>query len=83
MKKAQSLFEPDLLLAASREAWLRLAPRYQLKNPVMFVVWVGSVLTTGLFVQALVGEGEAPPASSSPSLSGCGSPCCSPTSPRP
>ncbi len=26
----------------------------------MFVVYVGSILTTGLFVQALVGKGEAP-----------------------
>ena len=30
------------------------------RNPVMFVVEVGSVLTTGLFIQALVGRGEAP-----------------------
>jgi potassium-transporting ATPase ATP-binding subunit len=30
------------------------------RNPVMFVVEVGSVLTTGLYVQALVGTGEAP-----------------------
>ena len=26
----------------------------------MFVVYVGSILTTGLFLQALLGEGEAP-----------------------
>jgi K+-transporting ATPase ATPase B chain len=31
-----------------------------MKNPVMFVVWVGSVLTTALFFQALAGHGEAP-----------------------
>ena len=30
------------------------------RNPVMFVVEVGSVLTTVLWVQALVGHGEAP-----------------------
>ena len=30
------------------------------RNPVMFVVEVGSVLTTLLFVQALFGQGEAP-----------------------
>ena len=31
-----------------------------MRNPVMFVVEVGSVLTTGLWIQALVGHGEAP-----------------------
>src|SRR5262249_46772580 len=28
--------------------------------PVMFTVFVGSILTTGLFIQALTGSGEAP-----------------------
>ncbi len=30
------------------------------RNPVMFVVEVGSVLTTALWIQALFGKGEAP-----------------------
>ena len=30
------------------------------RNPVMFVVEVGSVLTTALWIQALFGHGEAP-----------------------
>jgi len=38
----------------------KLDPRHQIKNPVMFVVLVGSVLTTGLYFQALFGKGEAP-----------------------
>jgi K+-transporting ATPase ATPase B chain len=38
----------------------KLHPRQQLRNPVMFVVEVGSVLTTVLWVQALLGRGEAP-----------------------
>jgi K+-transporting ATPase ATPase B chain len=42
------------------DALLKLDPRHQVKNPVMFVVEVGSVLTTILFLQALVGQGEAP-----------------------
>jgi K+-transporting ATPase ATPase B chain len=42
------------------DAFLKLDPRHQVKNPVMFVVEVGSVLTTLLFFQALVGQGEAP-----------------------
>jgi potassium-transporting ATPase ATP-binding subunit len=32
----------------------------QVRNPVMFVVEVGSLLTTGLWIQALAGKGEAP-----------------------
>ncbi|HMK37857.1 MAG TPA: potassium-transporting ATPase subunit B, partial [Bacteroidota bacterium] len=39
---------------------LKLNPRSMMRNPVMFVVEVGSVLTTALWVQALSGQGEAP-----------------------
>jgi K+-transporting ATPase ATPase B chain len=42
------------------EAIRKLDPRVQARNPVMFVVEVGSVLTTALWVQALLGRGEAP-----------------------
>ena len=45
---------------ALRDSFRKLSPRAQVRNPVMFVVWVGAILTTLLFVQALVGEGEAP-----------------------
>jgi K+-transporting ATPase ATPase B chain len=41
------------------DAFIKLNPRWMLRNPVMFVTEVGSVLTTGLFVQALAGHGEA------------------------
>ena len=39
---------------------MKLDPRVQVRNPVMFVVEVGSLLTTGLWIQALLGQGEAP-----------------------
>jgi potassium-transporting ATPase ATP-binding subunit len=45
---------------AIRDSFLRLDPRQQVRNPVMFVVEVTSILTTILFFQALVGRGEAP-----------------------
>ncbi len=54
-----SLFEPTILGPAIIDSFKKLDPRHQIKNPVMFVVWVGSVLTTGLYVQALGGRGEA------------------------
>ncbi|MTJ80872.1 MAG: potassium-transporting ATPase subunit KdpB [Telmatospirillum sp.] len=42
------------------EAFRKLSPRVQWKNPVMFVVYLGSIVTSLLWVQALTGEGEAP-----------------------
>jgi K+-transporting ATPase ATPase B chain len=38
----------------------KLNPRWMARNPVMFVVEVGSILTTALWIQALAGAGEAP-----------------------
>jgi K+-transporting ATPase ATPase B chain len=59
-EKTRSLFEPTILRQALLASFRKLNPRHQMKNPVMFVVWVGSIITTLLFLQALVGSGEAP-----------------------
>ncbi|HEX7664957.1 MAG TPA: potassium-transporting ATPase subunit B, partial [Polyangiaceae bacterium] len=59
--KARPLFEPSIVKAAIFSALRKLDPRHQIRNPVMFVVEVGSVFTTALFVQAALGHGEAPP----------------------
>jgi potassium-transporting ATPase ATP-binding subunit len=58
--EARPLFEGAIVRRAVVDALVKLDPRHQIRNPVMFVVEVGSVLTTGLFVQALLGKGEAP-----------------------
>jgi K+-transporting ATPase ATPase B chain len=58
--KSQSLFDSTVIRHAWRDAIFKLDPRHQVKNPVMFIVWVGSVLTTLLLAQALAGTGEAP-----------------------
>ena len=55
-----SLFDPELVTAAIFDAFRKLAPRTQLRNPVMFVVYAGSLFTTVLWAQALAGQGEAP-----------------------
>jgi K+-transporting ATPase ATPase B chain len=55
-----SLFDVSLLRPALMDALRKLAPREQMRNPVMLVVYVGSILTTLLWIQALRGEGEAP-----------------------
>ena len=59
-KKTFTLFDPALAVPAMREAVRKLSPAVQWRNPVMFVVYVGSILTTLLAIQALGGEGEAP-----------------------
>ncbi len=52
--------EPAALRAALLDSVRRLTPRYQWRNPVLFVVYVGAILTTLLWLQALAGQGEAP-----------------------
>lgn len=59
-KKTFTLYDPALLLPAMGEALRKLHPAVQWRNPVMFVVYVGSLFTTLLWLQALTGEGEAP-----------------------
>jgi K+-transporting ATPase ATPase B chain len=54
------LFDAPIVRQAVIDSFRKLHPRLQVKNPVMFVVLVGSVLTTGLWIQALLGHGEAP-----------------------
>jgi len=44
------------------DAFLKLDPRLMAKNVVMFVVEIGSIITTLLWLQALAGHGEAPAA---------------------
>src|SRR2546429_6573179 len=58
--KARSLFDGAIVRQAIVDCFRKLTPRRQVRNPVMFVVYVGSILTTLLWVQALVGKGEAP-----------------------
>jgi K+-transporting ATPase ATPase B chain len=60
VRTSLSLFDSKLVGPAITDAFRKLAPQTQLRNPVMFVVYVGSILTTILFFQALRGQGEAP-----------------------
>jgi K+-transporting ATPase ATPase B chain len=57
----------------------KLNPRHVVRNPVMFVVEVGSLLTSILAVLAFSGRLRRTHGSFSGSRSGCGSPCSSPT----
>jgi potassium-transporting ATPase ATP-binding subunit len=53
--RARPLFDPPLVNAAIRDSFAKLAPWVQWRNPVMFVVLVGSVLITGLWLVQLGG----------------------------
>src|SRR6059036_147548 len=58
--KARSLFDATIVRQAIVDSFRKLTPRRQVRNPVMFVVYVGSILTTLLWIQAWLGKGEAP-----------------------
>src|SRR5215471_11550002 len=60
--KARPLFDPPIVRRAIVDAFKKLDPRRQVRNPVMFTVLVGSVLTTILWIQAFAGGGEESPA---------------------
>ena len=49
-----SIWDPDIIRRAVIDSFWKLDPRIQFKNPVMFIVEVGSLLTTIVFVQELV-----------------------------
>jgi len=59
--KSNSLFNGAIARRAVLESFKKLDPRIQVRNPVMFVVYIGSMLTSVLFIQALFGHGEASP----------------------
>lgn len=58
--RSRSMWDPRITGMAMRDAVLKLSPMHQRHNPVMFTVYMGAILTTILFIQALVGQGEAP-----------------------
>jgi potassium-transporting ATPase ATP-binding subunit len=60
-RKPLALFDRKLLGPALLETFKKLDPRTQVRNPVMFVVYVGTIATALLLAQSLAGHGEAPP----------------------
>src|SRR5579862_5224374 len=53
-RRSESMFSRDLVIAAIRDSFPKLDPRLQLRNPVMFIVELGSVITTVIFAKDLV-----------------------------
>jgi potassium-transporting ATPase ATP-binding subunit len=60
--RPRSLFDLPILKQAIVDSFRKLTVTRQVRNPVMFVVYVGAILTSLLFIQALSGKGEAPAA---------------------
>ncbi len=58
--KARSLFDSEIIRRALGDAFKKLDPRREIRNPVMFTVYVGSILTTGLWIASLRSTGEEP-----------------------
>ncbi len=59
--KARPLFDPPIVKQAIVDSLTKLDPRVQVRNPVMFVVELGSVFTGVLFLLSLTGRSDAPP----------------------
>jgi K+-transporting ATPase ATPase B chain len=60
--KERSLFDPEIIRPATGESFRKLAPQHVIKNPVMFVVEIGALLTTLIWLRDLF----APTAGSQP-----------------
>jgi K+-transporting ATPase ATPase B chain len=52
--KERSLFDPEIVRPAVWESFRKLVPQHVIKNPVMFVVEIGSVLTTLILIRDLI-----------------------------
>jgi potassium-transporting ATPase ATP-binding subunit len=64
----RSLMDTALLAPALRGAFVKLNPAAQWRNPVMFVVYVGSIMTTLLWAQALAAPAAAQASGLSPNF---------------
>ena len=58
--KKTSLADGKMIKRAIKDSFIKLSPMTEAKNPVMFLVYVSAILTTGLFVLSLVGIQDAP-----------------------
>ena len=58
--KKQSEMRRALYQRAVWDSFIKLNPSRMVRNPVMFVVEIGSVAATILWIQAVLGQGEAP-----------------------
>jgi potassium-transporting ATPase ATP-binding subunit len=60
-RTSRAIFTREIVLAAIKDSFLKLDPRTLFRNPVMFIVEVGSVITTVIFSRDLISSGESEP----------------------
>ena len=60
-KPAQRIFSRDIVFAAIGDSFLKLDPRTLVRNPVIFIVEMGSVITTAIFLRDLFSSGDSEP----------------------
>ena len=61
MKTENALHDKKMVMRAVKDAFLKLAPQTQIKNPVMFLVFVSAIMTTVLWAVSLFGIRDAAP----------------------
>lgn len=54
--KASKLFEPSLMNEAFKQSFIKLSPRYMVRNPVMFTVEIGTAVMLGVCIWIATGE---------------------------
>ncbi len=59
--RSGSIFTSEIVFAAIRDSFLKLDPRTLFRNPVIFIVEVGSVITTAIFFRDLFGADDSEP----------------------
>jgi K+-transporting ATPase ATPase B chain len=55
-RRSQRLFEPALVREALTQSFVKLNPRIMFRNPVMFTVWIGTLVMAGVCVWIITGE---------------------------
>jgi len=57
-RRQSSLYDPAILVPAIGDSFKKLDPRWMARNPVMFVVEVGAVMTTYVFFTGFFNHGQ-------------------------
>ena len=60
-RRSGSIFSRDIVLSAITGSFSKLDPRTLFRNPVIFIVELGSVITTAIFIRDLIGSGDQEP----------------------
>jgi len=58
--QARSLWDGKIFKSACVGTFIKLSPKHQIRNPIMFTVYIASLLTSYLFIRAIFGVAEAP-----------------------